>query len=76
MKEKGLPPERSFLSPREQARGSLALARLGMTPQEAVPNEARRDAVPSEARDARLPLGRTGWGVTPNEAIYPLTPKC
>ena len=31
MKEKGLPPERSFLSPREHARGPSALARHGMT---------------------------------------------
>jgi ABC-type phosphate transport system permease subunit len=30
-----------------------------MTSRDAVPNEVRRDAVPSEARDASLSLGRT-----------------
>jgi len=30
-----------------------------MTSRDAVPNEVMRDAVPSEARDARLSLGRT-----------------
>ena len=40
------------MSPRAQARGPLALAHLAMT---------SRDAVPNEARDARLALGRTGW---------------
>jgi hypothetical protein len=54
--------------------GPLALARLGMTPRDAVPNEMRRDAVPSEARDASLSLGKTGLGITSNEAIYLLTP--
>jgi hypothetical protein len=32
---------------------------------DAVPNEVRGDAVPSEARDASLSLGRTGWGGRP-----------
>ena len=31
----------------------------GLLPGDAVPNEVRRDAVPSEARDASLSLGRT-----------------
>jgi hypothetical protein len=29
-------------------------------PGEAIPNEVRRDAAPSEVRDASLSLGRTG----------------
>jgi two-component system nitrogen regulation response regulator NtrX len=42
-----------FLSPRAEARS---------LPGDAVPNEVRRDAVPSEARDASLSLGTTKNG--------------
>jgi hypothetical protein len=49
----GCCPEATFLSPRAQARGLL---------RDAFPNEVRGDAVPSEARDARLALGRTKNG--------------
>jgi hypothetical protein len=40
-------------------RGPSALACLGMTSRSAIPNEVRWDAVPSEARDASLSLGKT-----------------
>jgi len=46
-----LPPESIFLFPRSVSEG--------YPPGDAVPNEVREDAVPSEARDASLSLGRT-----------------
>jgi len=47
------------VAPRRKPRGPSSLMCLGMTSRSAVPNEARRDAVPSEARDASLSLSRT-----------------
>ena len=40
------------MSPRAPARGPSALAHLGRTSRDAVPNEVRGDAVPNEVRDA------------------------
>jgi hypothetical protein len=51
-----------FVAPRRQPRGPSALACLGKTSRNAVPNDAMRDAVPSEARGASLSLGRTKNG--------------
>jgi hypothetical protein len=51
-----------FVAPRRQPRCPSALACLGMTSQSAIPNEVRRDAVPSEVRDASLSLGMTKNG--------------
>jgi hypothetical protein len=52
-------PSLHFLSLRAKRGGPSALACLGMTFQSAVPNDAMRDAVPNEVRDASLMLGRT-----------------
>jgi len=54
-----------FVTPRRQPRGPSALARLGKTSRDAVLNEVRGDAVPSEVRDASLSLEKTGWWVSP-----------
>jgi hypothetical protein len=51
-------PEPFFVAPSEE-RGPSALACFGMTSRSAVRNEVRRDAVPNEARDASLSLGKT-----------------
>jgi len=53
-------PRALFVAPRRKPRGLL----LGtpFRPWDAVPNEVRKDAVPSEARDASLSLGTTKNG--------------
>jgi hypothetical protein len=48
--------------PRRQPRGPSALAHLGRTSRDAVPNEVRGDVVPNVVRDASLSLGRTKYG--------------
>jgi hypothetical protein len=53
----GCRPEPTFFVTPSEARGPSALAHLGKT---------SRDAVPNEVRDARLALGRTGWDVAPS----------
>ena len=50
-----------------EVRGPSALACLGMTSRGRHPERSvLGDAVPSEARDASLPLGRIGGGGTPS----------
>jgi hypothetical protein len=63
MTEKGCRPEPTFLSPRAQARGPSALARLGMTKREARLGRTSR----AQARGplALTRLGMTGWGMSP-----------
>jgi hypothetical protein len=53
------PPEPTFFVTPSEARGPSALARLGRTSRDAVPNEVRGDAVPNVVRDASLSLGKT-----------------
>jgi hypothetical protein len=53
------PPSLLFFVTPSEARGPSALARLGRTSRDAVPNEVRGDAVPNVVRDASLSLGKT-----------------
>ena len=61
----GLSPRALFLSPRGVSRGVFLMKR-----HPEIPNEVRRDAVPSEARDASLTLGTTGWGLSLRDIFF------